>query len=181
MSERDDDPKSHDAVLDDDARAAASNPGSGSEDDHTVDDVTVGRDAASGSNELAATMDPDSGDDGLDFRERAKLLPDHDTWLERPSTVRGLIIGSLVVLALTIVAELIWVPHPKAHFEGVDGWISFHAVFGFVACVAMVIGSKWIVGAVLKRPDTYYTTDAPSLDPADHGAEGAPHSEEGSS
>ena len=44
-------------------------------------------------------------------------------------------------------------PHP-AHFE-VESWPAFFAVFGFLACVAMVLGSK-LLGMLLKREDTYY-------------------------
>ena len=63
------------------------------EDEHTKDDVTVMQDQTD-----TVKLEPGGvvkSVDDLDFRERAKLLPDHDTWLERPSTVRGLIIASL--------------------------------------------------------------------------------------
>lgn len=92
----------------------------------------------------------------LDFRQRATLLADHHTWLERPSTIRGLKWGSLALLAATVAAEAALIPDPKAHFEGIDGWVGFHAVYGFVTCVAMVLGAKFVLGSVLKRKDTYY-------------------------
>lgn len=117
-----------------------------------------------------ATVMQDQADEGdLDFRERAKLLPDHDTWLERPSTVRGLIIGSLVVLAISVLVEPIFIPEAdyEAHFPGIDNWptrYGWHAAFGLGSCVVMVIFAKWVIGAVLKRDDTYYTDDAPRLD-----------------
>jgi hypothetical protein len=101
----------------------------------------------------AAAMDQASTDD---FRARAKLLPDHNTWLERPATIRLLKFGSLALLAATVVAEFVFVPESKAHFEGIDGWLGFHAVYGFVTCVLMVLGAKFVLGAVLKRKDTYY-------------------------
>jgi hypothetical protein len=91
-----------------------------------------------------------------DFRSRAKLLPDHDTWLERPATIRLLKFGSLALLAATVVAEFVFVPESKPHFDGIDGWLGFHAVYGFFTCVLMVLGAKFVLGYVLKRKDTYY-------------------------
>jgi len=117
--------------------------------------------AASASSDSRSPSDapPTQGnrDEALpDFRERAKLLPDHATWLERPSTIKLLKFGSLGLLAATVAAEAIFVPNPKAHFEGVDGWLGFHAVYGFVTCVLMVVAAKFVLGAALKRKDTYY-------------------------
>lgn len=73
-------------------------------------------------------------------------------WIVRPEGIRGLwwIFG--VVLALTVLAEVLVHLHP--HF-GVDGWFGFHAWFGFLACVAMVLFAKGL-GVFLKRKDTYY-------------------------
>jgi len=129
------------------------------EDEHTKDDVTVMQDQTD-----TVKLEPGGvvkSVDDLDFRERAKLLPDHDTWLERPSTVRGLIIASLVVLAFSVVVEPIFIPASdyEAHFPGLDNWpfrIGWHAMFGLGACVVMVVFSKWVVGNVLKRSDSYY-------------------------
>ena len=95
-------------------------------------------------------------DAALDFRQRATLLADHNTWLERPSTVRALKWGSLGLLAATVVVEAWLLPNPEAHFEGIDGWVGFHAVYGFVTCVAMVLGAKFVLGSILKRKDSYY-------------------------
>lgn len=77
---------------------------------------------------------------------------DSDHWLVRPDTIRKLWIGSSVVLALTVLADLVVEHHP--HF-GIDGTFGFGAWFGFVACIVLVVGSK-ALGAILKQPDTYY-------------------------
>lgn len=77
---------------------------------------------------------------------------DHDHWLDRPSTIRGLWIGGSLLLAVLVALDLV-VQHTP-HF-GVDGTFGFGAWFGFAACVAMVLFAK-ALGAVLKRPDTYY-------------------------
>jgi|SRR5690554_1624838 len=73
-------------------------------------------------------------------------------WLVRPETIRKLWIGFIIVLAITVVAQL-FVPVPD--YFTVDGWFSFYAVFGFLTCLAMVVFAK-LLGYLLKRPDTYY-------------------------
>lgn len=84
--------------------------------------------------------------------------------LEDPKTIRKLWIGFYVVLGVLVVMdpkiwELLHViehdPHHVAHFV-VDGWPEFYAIYGFVVCVAMVVISKKVIGALLMRPDTYY-------------------------
>ena len=81
-------------------------------------------------------------------------MDDHldDHWLTRASTIKRLWIGSVVVLAATVLMDLAIEHHP--HF-GVDGTFGFGAWFGFASCVAMIVFAK-ALGAVLKRPDTYY-------------------------
>lgn len=76
--------------------------------------------------------------------------PEH--WLVRKSTVRTLWIATFVILAALTLLDL--VIKKKPHFEA-EGWFGFASAFGFVACVALVVGSK-AIGAFLKRRDTYY-------------------------
>ena len=73
-------------------------------------------------------------------------------WLVRPATVRLLWRVAAAVLALTIVAQLMF---PVKGAFGVDGWFGFGAVFGFLSCVAMVFVAKSL-GLFLKRDDDYY-------------------------
>lgn len=73
--------------------------------------------------------------------------------LEDPATIRMLWVVSLVVLALLVVADGAVEHHP--HF-GVDGSFGFHAWYGFAVCAGMVLISKFVVGLLLKRKDTYY-------------------------
>jgi hypothetical protein len=72
--------------------------------------------------------------------------------LYRPENIRKLWWGFLAVLALTVLLQSLVEVHD--HF-GVDGVFGFSALYGFFACVAMVIVAK-ILGWWLKRPDTYY-------------------------
>ncbi|HSN71356.1 MAG TPA: hypothetical protein VLT59_07595 [Steroidobacteraceae bacterium] len=78
--------------------------------------------------------------------------PDSDHWLVRPTTIRRLWILAAIALAATVLAQLVF---PVKGYFGIDGWFAFGAVFGFVACVAMVLFAK-VLGLVIKRPEDYY-------------------------
>jgi len=75
-----------------------------------------------------------------------------DYWLARPSTIRLLWVLFIVILALTVLADLFIDHHGDF---GIDGTIGFYAWYGFVSCVVLVIGSK-ALGVLLKRKDDYY-------------------------
>ena len=81
--------------------------------------------------------------------------PDH--WLVRPETIRWIWRISIVVLALTVLLQL--VIKVKGYF-GVDGWLGFGAAYGFLSCLAMVLVAKGL-GFVLKRDEDYYQGDLP--------------------
>ena len=76
-------------------------------------------------------------------------------WLDKPTNIKLLWRIFLAVLALTIIAEL-FVPL-KPHFA-IEALPAFHAAYGFLACVAMILGAK-AIGFFLKRPETYYKAD----------------------
>jgi hypothetical protein len=78
--------------------------------------------------------------------------PEDDAWLARPSTIRLLWQVFAVVLAIAVAVQLLF--PVKAKF-GVDGWLAFGAVFGFLSCLAMVLFAKGL-GWFLKRDDNYY-------------------------
>ena len=73
-------------------------------------------------------------------------------WFYKESSIKKLWIGSGIVLALTVVAEFFVKLHP--HFE-VESYFGFHAVYGFLACVVMVVFAKGL-GYLIKRKDDYY-------------------------
>lgn len=73
-------------------------------------------------------------------------------WLTRPATVRKLWWLFVVVLAGVVLAGLLI--HREPHFV-VEGLFGFDALFGFLACAALILIAKGI-GVFLKRPDTYY-------------------------
>lgn len=76
--------------------------------------------------------------------------PSH--WLDNPANVKRLYRGFLVVLAVTVIAQLGVHMHP--HFE-IDGLFAFNAWYGFLTCLIMIVVAKGLA-LLLKRPDTYY-------------------------
>jgi hypothetical protein len=81
--------------------------------------------------------------------------PENDSWLVRPGSIRLLWRVLWAVLALTVLAQLLI--KVKGYF-GVDDWIGFGAVFGFLSCLAMVLVAKFL-GIFLKRKDDYYRVE----------------------
>ena len=75
-----------------------------------------------------------------------------DHWLARDSTIKRLWIVFAIVLAGTVLTDLVIQHHP---YFGLDGTFGFGAWFGFASCVVMIVFAKSL-GAILKRPDTYY-------------------------
>lgn len=80
--------------------------------------------------------------------------PDSDKthWLGRPETRRRLWIAFAVLLAASVLAQVL--VHVHAYFA-VDGWFGFNAAYGFLTCVGMVLFAK-LLGLAIKRPDHYY-------------------------
>ena len=76
----------------------------------------------------------------------------NDHWLVRPTTIRWIWRVSIAVLAFTVLWQLVF---PVKGYFAVDGWLGFGAVYGFFACVVMVIVAKGL-GLFLKRDQHYY-------------------------
>jgi len=74
-------------------------------------------------------------------------------WLSRPGSIRVLWIVFIVVLVVTVAAELLVHLHPRFRLER---WFGFHAAWGFLSCVAMVLFAN-LLGFFLRRSEDYYT------------------------
>ena len=66
--------------------------------------------------------------------------------------VRRLWQASGAVLALSVLAQLAIEPQP--HFA-LERWFGFNALYGFLACAALILVAK-AIGVFLKRRDDYY-------------------------
>jgi hypothetical protein len=58
----------------------------------------------------------------------------------------------IAVLVVTVAGGLFIHPHGMG---GIEESFGFGAWYGFATCVAMIVVAR-LIGAVLKRPDTYY-------------------------
>ena len=78
--------------------------------------------------------------------------PEQDHWLVRSATVRLLWVVFIAILGGLVALDLVVMHHP--HFT-LESTLGFGAWFGFLSCVVLVAFAK-ALGALLKRPDTYY-------------------------
>jgi hypothetical protein len=80
--------------------------------------------------------------------------PDTRRYLfDNPRNVKRLLRSFFFSLLLLLILEIAVHKHP--HFSW-EAWPEFYAVFGFVACVALVLASKYILRPLVKRGEDYY-------------------------
>lgn len=82
-----------------------------------------------------------------------KEQPKEWTWFDHPQNLRRLRLGFYLVLVLLVLPDFFM--HKHTLFSPVEGWPGFYALFGFIACVAIILISK-VLGFVLKRQEDYY-------------------------
>ena len=73
-------------------------------------------------------------------------------WLDRPENVTKLYRTAWVIGLGLIALELTMQRHEAL---ALAGWFAFYALFGFVACVALVLTAK-ALRRLLKRREDYY-------------------------
>jgi len=71
---------------------------------------------------------------------------------------RNLLITAVVTLVLSAAVELAFVEHRHRLFLGSDLTL-YWAAFGFVACVVIVLVSKWFGHTFVMRHDDPYTNE----------------------
>ena len=77
-------------------------------------------------------------------------------WLLRKKNIRKLWMVFILILLLTVLADL-FVHHHESF--GIEDSFGFFAWYGFITCVGMVIFAKFL-GLFLKRPQDYYETES---------------------
>lgn len=73
-------------------------------------------------------------------------------WLDKSENVRKLYLTVWAIGIVLLVLDLVIHRHPETQF---DGWFGFYCIFGFVACVSLVITAKGL-RRILMRPEDYY-------------------------
>jgi len=72
---------------------------------------------------------------------------------DKPRNVKVLLGCFYVSLLVLLIVELFVHKHP--HFAW-EEWPEFYAVYGFVACVVLVVAAKYILRPLVKRRENYY-------------------------
>ncbi len=72
---------------------------------------------------------------------------------DKPKNVKRLLFSFYIALVLLIVVDLFIPKHPYFPWEE---YPSFYAVYGFVACVGLVLAAKHILRNIVKRKEDYY-------------------------
>ena len=74
-------------------------------------------------------------------------------WLDDPANVTMLYRGLWVIGTFLALLDLIVRRHDEIGFAN---WFGFFALYGFVACVALVLAAKHLLRKALMRPEDYY-------------------------
>ena len=82
-------------------------------------------------------------------------------WFDQKENVRKVLVGLFIGCAVLVVIDVIfWITgfdkHPYFRWET---WPGFYAVYGFVACVLLVLISKHVLRPLVMRNEDYYETD----------------------
>jgi hypothetical protein len=73
-------------------------------------------------------------------------------WLDRPENVAKLYRGVWALGIVLVLLDSVIHRHPELGFDALFG---FYGVYGFLACVALVLTAK-ALRRVLMRPEDYY-------------------------
>jgi len=71
------------------------------------------------------------------------------------------------VLALLVLVDAVLLNKEPAH-TGPEHWPGFWSLFGFVACVLIVLLSKWFGHAGIMVPEDYYESKDQGDSPTEH-------------
>ncbi len=74
-------------------------------------------------------------------------------WLDDPRNVTRIFWALGAICAGLILADFLYAKH--AHFPA-EGWFGFYGLFGFVACVLLVLTAKYLLRPTVKRDEDYY-------------------------
>jgi membrane protein YdbS with pleckstrin-like domain len=72
---------------------------------------------------------------------------------DKPKNVTRLLVFFYAILVILLAIDFFIDKHP--HFAW-EAWPQFFAVYGFVACVLLVLVSKYVLRPLVKRKEDYY-------------------------
>lgn len=72
---------------------------------------------------------------------------------DKPENVKKVLI--IFFSSLLVLLAVDFFVHKHAYFPW-EEWPEFYAVFGFVACVVLVLAAKYILRPMVKRDEDYY-------------------------
>ena len=83
---------------------------------------------------------------------------DEPGWFDKKENVRKVLGGLFGLCALFVIIDIgYWITgydkHPYFKWET---WPGFYAVYGFVACVVLVLISKYVLRPLVMRKEDYY-------------------------
>lgn len=73
-------------------------------------------------------------------------------WLDNFENVKKLVRGFVLICALLFLADFLYHRHTEHPWEGFFG---FYAIYGFVACVVLVLVAKEMRKVVMRKEDYY--------------------------
>lgn len=73
-------------------------------------------------------------------------------WLDKPENVGWLYRGLWVLGVVLVLLDLLVHRHAEI---SIDGWFGFYGLFGFIACVVLVLAAK-LLRRLVMRPEDYY-------------------------
>lgn len=72
---------------------------------------------------------------------------------DKPRNVKRLLTIFYSFLALLLIGDFFIHKHTDFAWEE---WPEFYAIYGFVACVALVLAAKYLLRPIVKRREDYY-------------------------
>ena len=98
--------------------------------------------------EISESLTPNSNPAGRDQTPNSKVY-----LFDNPKNVKILLRCFYCSLLVLLIIEFFLHKHPYFAWEG---WPEFYAVYGFVACVVLVVVAKYILRPLVKRREDYY-------------------------
>jgi hypothetical protein len=91
-------------------------------------------------------------DDKNSLHSHQSELDERSYWLDRPGNVNRLVYGLYGLCALVLVIDVFFPKHSPFPIEHTFG---FYGLFGFFACVGLVLVAK-VLRRLVMRPEDYY-------------------------